>query len=162
MKPYPAELRAEAQRIAAEEGIGARRICKRFGVPYTTAFRWLHPDYAERQRVAARERKRAMRGTCEDCGAETRYDGHGGRDVARRCVPCGQARSAQIAKHKSGTGKMQIRLYALLNAYGPLRFAAIREALGISNGHTTVLLHRDRVAGRIVRLRRGVYALPEK
>ena len=161
MKTYPAELRAEAQRIAAEEGIGYSRISKRLGVPATTVARWIRPDYAEAGRVEARERKRRMTGICEDCGGVTRYNGHGER-VSRRCAACGLRLSGEAQKAKAGTGPLQLRLHALLAAEGELRFMAIAVALGITSGHTNVMLLRELKAGRVVRVRRGVYALPEK
>ncbi len=161
MTVYPAELRDEARRIARDEGLGAKRVGDRLGVSKSTALRWIYPNHAEDSRRLTNEAKRRRVGTCEDCGGETRYNGHTDSGVSRFCVPCGQERAASAARARAGKGPMQQRLYALLTD-GPRRFTEIQTALGISHNYTAALLPRERVAGRIVRLRRGVYALPEK
>jgi len=85
---YPQELVDEARSWRAL-GLGHKRIAALMGIPYSTVFRWLNPEYAERSRAVAREWKRSQKGVCEKCGGVTRYSGHG-RSVSTRCVPCTQ------------------------------------------------------------------------
>jgi biotin operon repressor len=103
----------------------------------------------------SREAKRRVRGTCVDCGAETKYDGHG-RRAALRCSVCAHRKSGETQR---GTGRTQARILALL-ANGPMRFGEIQEALGTYSGFVANHVHRLRKYGLIVRLERGLYALP--
>lgn len=114
------------------------------------------PEALERNRVASREAKRRRRGVCVDCGAETRYAGKNGNAISMRCQACGPKYHARM--HLEGHGSVVERLYALL-ATRPHRFSEIRDALGLSNEHTSMRLRRSIALGRIVRVRYGVYEL---
>jgi hypothetical protein len=82
-------LQARARELRAE-GVGPAAIARQLGVSDTTVHRWTNEAYAERNRVAARERKRQARGVCSVCGGETRYHGHG-RRVSDVCAGCSRA-----------------------------------------------------------------------
>lgn len=89
MKAYPPETRERARELS-RAGLGYKRIAARLGIPASTIFRWLHPDYAERQLKGDRARKTRYRGVCVDCGGST--DGSNGRAHApRRCDSCNRA-----------------------------------------------------------------------
>lgn len=109
--------------------------------------------YANDLRLS-REAKRRRTGTCVDCGATTRYNGHGVA-VSARCVACANARRGEATR---GQGFRQQQIATLL-ASGTMRFCEIREALGASGQLTSILLRRAVRYGIIRRVSRGVYAL---
>lgn len=134
--------------------VGYRQLARKYGVPPVTAFRIISPQYAEKERISARDAKWRRRGTCKDCGAETRYNGHG-RGVSDLCSPCANKRSGA---ERRGQGSTVSAILALL-AGRPRRRSEIRDALGITNGHTGQALHRLCAYGFVYRPKRGVYAL---
>ncbi len=114
------------------------------------------PKYQRDLRMS-REAKRRRRGTCERCGGETRYNGDTVNGPSRVCRSCATRENGQ---RLAGTGARQRQLYAILSAAGEARYSSIRDALGVSNRHAAVLLTIETQAGRIERVRRGVYRLP--
>jgi hypothetical protein len=93
VKPYPAYMQ-EAARALRAQGTSYTKISVSLGVPIATVARWSNPEYAERQRVAARERKSLYGGRCVDCGRKT---SHGN---ARYPGPCKRCRDCRVAcKH---------------------------------------------------------------
>lgn len=107
----------------------------------------------ENNRRASREAKRRRTGTCEDCGATTRYNGGKGKPVSSLCLSCAAKRSG-VAKR--GTGPRGQQLLALLDG-GPMRFTEIATALGIPNTHMGWLIGRLLEYGLIERPKRGWY-----
>lgn len=65
----------------------------------------------EVQRRLSREAKRRRVGTCEDCGAATRYNGRTINGASRLCCPCANRR---IGHAKRGTGFREQQLLAFL------------------------------------------------
>jgi hypothetical protein len=113
------------------------------------------PAY-QRELAASRARKERYRGTCRNCGATTTgCDGPG--SAPELCYRCAPAVNNQKLR---GKGPMQQRLLALLAEDGPLRFAEIRDRLGVSTNHASMFLTTNAKNGLIVRIRRGVYDLP--
>lgn len=82
--------REQAVRLEAL-GLSLPLIADRVGVSKSTIYRWLRPGYAERSRKLSNEAKRRRTGVCEDCGAETRYNGHSA-EVSARCLRCSAIR----------------------------------------------------------------------
>ena len=115
----------------------------------------LSPQAYERTLRQSREAKRRRRGTCEDCGAETRYNGTTINGPSRFCLKCSARRNGEEAR---GSGPMQSRLHELLEVSGELRCAAVARILGITTNYAMVLLLREIEHGRVVRVRRGVYS----
>jgi hypothetical protein len=113
------------------------------------------PAY-QRELAASRALKERYRGTCRNCGAATTgCDGPGSaRELCYRCAPIVNNQKLR------GKGSRQQPLLTLLAEDGPLRYAEIRDRLGISTGHTSNLLTLSTQSGLIVRVRRGVYTLP--
>lgn len=107
----------------------------------------------ENNRRASREAKRRRTGTCEDCGATTRYNGHKGKPVSRICNPCAARRSGLAQR---GTGLRMQQLLDLLS-HGPLRFTEIHTGLGISKQNMGWLVGRAMKYGLVERPERGVY-----
>jgi len=70
-------------------------IADRVGVSKSTIYRWLRPDYAAKSRRWSREAKQRRTGTCEDCGAETRYNGRTTHGASSLCLRCAQRRDAE-------------------------------------------------------------------
>jgi hypothetical protein len=87
VRPYPPEAHEDVAELRAL-GWGARRISAHLGIPSTTVFRWLNPDYESRGRERSRRRKQKIVGVCVDCGGETRYAGKNGRQSSLRCAAC--------------------------------------------------------------------------
>lgn len=110
---------------------------------------------AERSRAASRAAKQRRRGTCEDCGAVTRYNGRTVNGPSRWCPSCGSRHS-----HDGQVGPMQARLYALLRERGEARYMEIARALGISKNYVGAMLNHELGGGRIARVSRGLYSLP--
>ena len=150
-----AERRKQVRALAAE-GLNCRAIGERLGLSLSHV-RKLHSrgsSYETSLRMA-REAKRRRRGRCVDCGAPTHYNGHG-REVSEHCQPCG----SRVAGPKlRGRGRTMERVLGMLVS-GPMRYSEIRDRLESTNGHTGQVLHRLRKHGLVVRVSRGVYALP--
>lgn len=68
------------------QGMTLRQIGDALGVSTTTVQRLLSPEKAELMRQQSNAAKRRRTGLCVDCGAVTRYNGHG---TSERCLPCG-------------------------------------------------------------------------
>lgn len=100
----------------------------------------------------SREAKRRRTGTCEDCGATTRYNGHTAA-VSNLCHGCACARHAAT---RIGTGTTQARVLEFVGD-GERRFTEIMRGCGLTHDHTSNLLHRMCVRGLLERPRRGVY-----
>lgn len=113
-------------------------------------------DVYQRELAAARAYKRRQRGTCERCGRATRYNGRDGKVVGRFCRACQAIRGGEFARTLRGSGQLQRDTLELISD-GERRFIEIRDALGISDGHTSVHLNRMLRYGLIVRVKRGVY-----
>jgi transposase-like protein len=88
---YPPAMRIRAVELAAT-GLGHKEVAKKLGVPYATVGRWLHPEWAAKERASSREAKRRRTGVCLSCGGETRYNGRTVNGPSARCASC--ARSA--------------------------------------------------------------------
>jgi hypothetical protein len=116
------------------------------------------PEALERNRVLSREAKRRRCGTCEECGAETRYGGKPGMAVARLCLRCANVKKGL---ERRGNGFRQQKLHTLLAANGEMRFSDIVSAFGISSQQVFGLLLREREAGRVKRVARGRYGLAD-
>lgn len=110
---------------------------------------------SEHQLRLTRDWKARQKGTCVDCGGETRYDGHG-RRTAERCGRCGPAHSG---RERVGKGPTQARVLAYLDEYGQARYSEIRAGVGIHYHSLSRVMHRLLKAGLIERPRRGVYRL---
>ena len=92
------ELRGRASELRAQ-GLSYKAIARELGLPPTTVFSWLNPVYAERARMMSRAAKARRTGTCVDCGAPTRYAGHGGAvAVAARCPACSSRRTGEARR----------------------------------------------------------------
>jgi putative AbiEi antitoxin of type IV toxin-antitoxin system len=111
---------------------------------------------AERARIQARDAKRRRRGTCKECGAETRYNGVSVNGPSEYCVSCANHRSHAQFK---GRGPIQLAVLGLL-AHGEARYSYIRNTLGLSSEHAAITLNRLVSYGLVERVRRGVYRLP--
>jgi len=97
VKRHPEYVRLEARRLY-QDGLTRVEIASRLSVALTTVYRWVDPVYAERIRRQSREAKRRRTGTCEDCGAETRYNGHAENGASHLCLPCSNKRTAAARK----------------------------------------------------------------
>jgi hypothetical protein len=157
MNKVTPELEAAIKRMYVPHAIGYKLIAKRVGLSPSTVRRVLRPERAERDRMLSREAKRKRTGSCILCGGLTRYGG-GDPPISRYCKTC----AGRIGGHanRASNGYVYDALMALLAERGPLHMVEIRDGLGITTGHACSLLHRHRNYGTIVRLRRGVYALP--
>lgn len=157
------ELRKEAIRLYKPGTFGYKQVAQELGVSHTTVRRWVNPETNRRHLQMARDAKRRRRGTCERCGAETRYGGHkrhpGG--VSRYCVPCGEFLSGERGRALRGTGPVQRKTLELL-AERPHRFMEICRALGKPKGAIGPHLDRLMRYGLVVRPKRGLYALAER
>ena len=88
MGRFSPEQRAEA--VALANRIGPSPAARQLGISKGTMYRWFDPTFAERSREHSRRAKQRRVGTCERCGGETRYSGHGKpTGVARFCSRCG-------------------------------------------------------------------------
>lgn len=140
---------AEAARLRAE-GLTYERIAVRMGISRSYAS-CLVSDPTGEQDAA---RKASYGGECEVCGART--DGSYGRALAPKvCAKCAPVFYAPTFAAKRGTGPVMSRALALCAE--PIRYADLRDALGVSNGWASVLLHRMVRYGLIERVSRGVY-----
>lgn len=115
------------------------------------------PAALERSRALSREAKRRRTGICEECGDETRYNGHTTNGTSRLCSRCGKKAAGET---KRGGGPMQRRLYALVGQNSEMRYSEICAALQISKDYAGVMLNYELRNDRIRRVRRGVYTLP--
>lgn len=109
-------VRARAMRA---NGAHLRTIAHVLEVSDTTVLRWTDEAYAERQRIEARDRKRAARGVCQDCGGETRYSGRDGRRVSDRCAACQRLLAHAERKWTAETVVAAIRRFAAANGRPP-------------------------------------------
>lgn len=138
-------------------GVSCRRIASETGVSYSTVYRWLHPDYAERQRHLSREAKMRRTGRCVNCGATTRYNGHE-RAVSALCHACACRRAGD---ERRDTGPIWNVLIGLLSAGVPVRFSVLRAAIVSAGGQPDsifpLLYQRLIPRGYARRIARGVY-----
>lgn len=114
----------------------------------------MSPEAAEHRRKQAREYKRNRTGTCLDCGAQTRYAGHG-VVVSKRCNLCAPK---DRGLRDRGKGQRQQALFEHLDEVGEARYMSIVAHLGITKNHTGTLINHAMRDGQIVRVRRGWYA----
>lgn len=119
--------------------------------------RYASESALENSRRTSREAKRRRTGTCVDCGAVTRYHGRG-RGVSERCLSCAAALNAAS---KIGNGEQQAAFLGLLAEHGTLRFSEAARLMGRRPQWIGQLVHRLLRHGKIRRVSRGVYALPE-
>lgn len=88
------EADRERVRQLDAQGVGYTHIARELGIPGTTVFRWLHPEYAEKSRRAALRAKKRRTGVCDRCGGQTKLnDGRHGSEThengaSRICVSC--------------------------------------------------------------------------
>ena len=88
-KAYKSETRDYAIYLYEQRGWGYTKIAKELGCSTTTVRRWVQPEYDAHQRRTSLARKQKIRGTCELCGGETKYNGHVGNSSASRiCASC--------------------------------------------------------------------------
>lgn len=76
-----------AAQTLCEQGFSNRKIAQALNISPTSVRRWLDPDYAERDRIAARKYKQQRTGICKECGGVTRYNGHK-NPVSDICAAC--------------------------------------------------------------------------
>lgn len=107
----------------------------------------------ERNRRASRAAKRRRTGVCESCGAVTRYSGTNGVAVSRRCRRCA---AVENGVSQRGHGPVMDKVMDML-ANGDRTRSQIRDQLGLTSDRMGLLLGRLVRAGRIARVRRGVY-----
>lgn len=112
----------------------------------------------DNSRRASRDAKRRRTGRCALCGTVTRYGGTPGKPVSDHCHRCAAAASGVS---KRGTGSTNARVLERLE-HGPATYTEIREMLGLPNDRVGPLFVRLVRYGLIVRVRRGVYALPDQ
>lgn len=100
--PYKPETRDYAIYLYQQRGWGYTRISKELGCSTTTVRRWVQPWYDEAQRQASRIRKQKMVGVCEECGGETKYNGHKNRysSTSRICARCARANQRYWTREK--------------------------------------------------------------
>src|SRR5438105_2732040 len=90
-----------------------KAVAEELGVSTTTVQRWVKPELTERMKLSSAQAKRRRTGTCEKCGAPTRYGGQKTPGaVSRFCIPCGQVWSAARKRELRGTGPMEQRFLA--------------------------------------------------
>lgn len=89
---YPQELQDQAHRLYVPGFRGYTKVAKVIGVPRTTVIRWLNPRKAERDRQLSRDRKRARKGTCTECGGPTSYNGRNGQAISTICGSCSRSK----------------------------------------------------------------------
>ena len=131
---------AQAQRLR-NEGLAYREIAKRVGVSFSTAHRWLNPDYAERQRKISREaKKRRQIKDCIDCGAKLAYD----RQHNDRCQRC---------QHEHDYGERNARIFAAWERGEDAPTIAAREGL-TSKAVSSLVDHHRRLYGKPLPLHR--------
>lgn len=115
--------------------------------------------------VASSAAKRKRVGTCETCGGHTRYHGGAGAaqdGTARTCATCSRAANAERARQTSGTGRLQIAILEHLASVGEARRIELRDAAGTTSQIIAPTVLRMMRQGLIVRVRPGVYRLPEE
>lgn len=155
------EMADKARQIYVPGVFGYRRVAKELGVSEGSVRRAVDPAFAERHRIASRDRKRALRGTCHRCGQETRYGGKklsGNLGVSIYCAACNAVISAERAKTMRGHGSTVGRIIALLENH-PARYSEIRDTCEISNQRLGGALDRLLKYGLIERPSRGLYQL---
>lgn len=79
-KPHPEFVREYVRRLHAE-GRTTIEIHRETGIHYGTIKRWINPAYNERQLRRAREKKRANKKPCPDCGKLIWY-------TSAKCAEC--------------------------------------------------------------------------
>lgn len=115
------------------------------------------------QLSVARAFKKNCVGTCERCGAATRYNGHDGRRVSRFCGVCGPLIGGGMTREaRIGKGHVQAKILAALSDERERRFVEIMHETGIPKNQMGPTLDSLMRSGLIERPRRGVYraALP--
>lgn len=149
-------MSAVSARELAAQGVGVRQIAEELGVTRSTVYRWLNDSYAERNRKTSREAKRRRTGRCVDCGATTHYSG--GQAPSERCVRCANHANGLARR---GKGKHATRIKALIRENGGT--ATFTQILGLFpyRGFAGQELNRLVRYGVLLRVRRGVYTLPE-
>jgi DNA-binding CsgD family transcriptional regulator len=85
MKVHDPDSRGRARDLRAE-GLTYKQIAEETGISQATIYRWLNPDYAERQRAVSRKWKETNKGACVDCGAPT--NASRGLHAHERCSTC--------------------------------------------------------------------------
>jgi hypothetical protein len=141
---------AQAAPLKAQ-GLTYREIAERLGVSLQTVKRCFSDRSYETDRRLSREAKRRRTGICEDCGAVTRYTGHG-QDVSPHCVPCGKRRGGLAQRGRGKVGEV----LAYLDQ--PRRYSEIRDHFGMTSQYLSQMLYgRLLRRGDVVRLSRGVY-----
>lgn len=106
----------------------------------------------ENNRRLSREAKRRRRGTCVDCGSETKYSGAPNGGVSPRCKPCAD----ESQRWKRGRGVFVEAALAEMRER-PCRAADIARVALIDEGYARVMLHRLLTYGLIERVERGLY-----
>lgn len=150
-----AELRTRAEELYRRH-YAIKAIARELGVAPTTIRRWVVPGYAEHLRRLSREAKQRRTGVCIHCGGETKL---GRKVIAEVCGACAPAHYAPIYRDRViGRGPITERARELL-ADGPKRRSYLRDELGISQDHMSVLLNRLVQQGYIERVEIGVYQL---
>lgn len=86
-KAYPIAVRERASRLS-QRGLNHYEIAEKLGVSQPTINRWLRPEFEQRQRELARERKYKGGGICVDCRRPT---SRGPQGPSRRCRSCERA-----------------------------------------------------------------------
>lgn len=86
VQPQNRERYEEAVRLRAA-GWSVGRVADALNLPTSTAWRWLDPEYNERQKQRSRDLKETYRGTCRECGGTTSGCNGPGR-AAELCGDC--------------------------------------------------------------------------
>ena len=111
----------------------------------------------ERELATSRALKESYRGQCEKCGRRT-TGCNGPCHAPKLCYRCSPV---EVGRRQRGTGP--VTSVALAFFEKERRFSDLRDHLGISNGHTGMLINRLLRYGLIERTRRGYYrALPRE
>lgn len=159
--PVSEELITEAQRLH-DDGVSLYQIAAQLGINYSTLYRRLNPEYAERQRFNARQWKQRQRGRCERCGGVTRYNGHD-RHVSRFCAECSGEMLAAYGRSTRGSGPTIGRVLRLMSDGKERSYSEIRDAVGISDERMASMLYGRLLRyGLVRRVSRGVYVLAEQ
>lgn len=146
------QRRAQVLELLAE-GMTLRQIADRLDLSYVHVKRVASNGTSYESTLrASRVVKQRRVGACEDCGAQTRYNGHTAV-VSRFCFPCASVRNGVAAR---GTGSTQARVLAFIGD-GEWPWDEIRVGAGMTKGTAANVLHRMLRFGLLERPRRGVY-----
>lgn len=139
------------------KGLSYREIATRLDCNLSYVKRCGAPNAYDNNLRDSRDRKREVRGTCEDCGGVTRYSGTKGKRISSLCAGCSAKRTGLALR---GTGHVHSEALAFLRQ--PRTFSELRDHLGVSNGYVSQMLYTRLMRyGLVRRVKRGVYVATE-